>query len=517
LLVEDDAAIRSTLGEMLREEGCAVTAVSNGRDALVQLRRSAPPDAIVLDLMMPVMDGWEFRVEQKGDPVLAGIPVIAMSADISAKARAIAVDGYVRKPIDFDDLIRQIRAVIDNATKQRLAAADRMAALGTLASGIAHEINNPLTYVMANLQVLSDRLPALVGRDGDEMRELLADTTEGAERIRRIVKQAQMVAPVQPEEQETAVDLCAAVEAALVLVGNEIRHRARLVTDLGSPASVRGDRGRVEQLFVNLLLNAAQAVPEGHAGDNEIAVSVRTLPSARALVEVSDTGVGIPPEVQERVFQPFFTTKPVGQGTGLGLSICHGIVSALGGEITFRSEVGRGTVFRVMLPTTTAAPLGVSPAASGAQAVPAARRRVLVVDNEASILRVVRQILTPAHEVTTVGDVDAALALINGGRTFDVILCELMLTGSSGMDLLDELARTRPEVAERVLFMTAGAFTPRARRFLEGLHRPWLAKPFDRDQLVALVTAALGGAVTRPVSDKSGASAAAAPPAPPLT
>jgi signal transduction histidine kinase len=484
LLVEDDGAIRTTLADMLRDEGCAVTAVTNGREALRHLHQSAPPDTIVLDLMMPVMDGWEFRVEQRNDPALAGIPVIAMSADVSAKARAIAADAYVRKPIDFDELVRRVRGVIDQSNKQRLAAADRMAALGTLASGIAHEINNPLTFVLANLAQLARRLEGTAG--GEDLREIVADTLEGAERIRRIVKQTQMVAPVQPEQQETVVDLRAALETALALVDNEVRHRARLARELGATARVRGDRGRVEQLFLNLLLNAVQAVPEGRAHENEIRVTLRALPSERALIEIADSGCGIRPEVQERVFQPFFTTKPVGQGAGLGLSICHGIVAALGGEITFASEVGRGTVFRVVLPVTDAAPGEVGPRRFTPVAAPP-RRRVLVIDNEPSILRVVRQVLVPPHEVVPVLDAESGLALVRSGPRFDVILCELMLPGMSGMDLVNELQRSAPDAAARVVFMTAGAFTPRARRFLEGARHPWLAKPFDRDQLLAAI------------------------------
>jgi signal transduction histidine kinase len=485
LLVEDDAAIRDTLTELLRDEGCAVTPVSHGREALTQLRRSALPDVIVLDLMMPVMDGWEFRVEQRADPVLSRIPVIAMSADVSAKARAIAADAYVRKPIDFADLFGRIRSVVGHATRQRLAAADRMAALGTLASGFAHEINNPLTYVAANLQVLRDRLPALLNAHAAaEVRELLDDTIDGAERIRRIVKHAQMVAPVQPEERETVVDLRAALEAALTLAANEIRHRARLVREMSGNPCVRGDRGRVEQLFLNLLLNAAQAIAEGHAANNEIRVSLRASPPGRALVEIADSGCGIPAEVQERVFQPFFTTKPVGQGTGLGLSICHGIVSALGGEISFESAPGSGTVFHVIIPTVVAPPVEAAGPAAAAVAAEA-RRRVLVVDDETSILRAVRQILEPTHEVTTATDGEAALALARSGRNFDVILCDVMLSAKNGTDLLDELERTHPELARRVVFMTAGAFTPRTRQVLE--RRPSVAKPFDRDQLMAAV------------------------------
>jgi signal transduction histidine kinase len=352
LIVEDDSSIRLALSDMLNDEGFDVTTAVNGRDALDDLRSGAAPDVILLDLMMPVMDGWEFRVEQRSDPMLSGIPLLAMSADLSAKARAIAADGYIRKPIDFPDLLRQLHGVVGRATKQRLAAADRMAALGTLASGIAHEINNPLTYVIANLQTLAERLPASSDGATRELADVVADALNGAERIRRLVKQVQMVSPGQHVERLTTVALREALQGALALMEHQISHRARLICDLDQDIYVHGDLERVEQMFVNLLLNAVQAIPEGRAGENEIRVSVQELPGqGAAMVQIADTGIGIPHDVQERIFQPFFTTKPIGQGTGLGLSICRGIATALGGQITFQSEPAAGTTFRVTLPT----------------------------------------------------------------------------------------------------------------------------------------------------------------------
>ena len=353
LLVEDDSSIRFALSDMLTDEGFDVTTVINGRDALNELRQAAPPDVILLDLMMPVMDGWEFRVEQRADPLLASIPLLAMSADLSAKARAIAADGYIRKPIDFPDLLRQLHGAVGRAARQRLAAADRMAALGTLASGIAHEINNPLTYVIANLQMLAEQIPASTDKTTRELSDIVAEALDGAERIRKLVKQVQMVSPGQREERLTVVALREVLQTALVLTENQIKHRARLLCDLDQDLYVRGDHERIEQLFVNLLLNAAQAIPEGRASKNEVSVSVRELPGqGAAVVQIADSGAGIPLEVQERIFQPFFTTKPIGQGTGLGLSVCRGIVTALGGEISFQSEPAAGTTFRVVLPTT---------------------------------------------------------------------------------------------------------------------------------------------------------------------
>jgi signal transduction histidine kinase len=352
LLVEDDAGIRTTLGELLTDEGLVVTTAANGRQALQELRTAAPPDVIVLDLMMPVMDGWEFRVEQRGDPALADIPLVAMSADLSAKARAIAADGYVRKPIDFPTMLRILNNVVERAAQQRYAVADRLAALATLAHGIAHEINNPLTYMLANLQVLAKKLRE--GGEGDLL-ELVSETQEGAERIRRIVRQAQMAAPSTREPRVSAVDLRTALDEALLLTRALVETRATVVRDYptgldDSPLHIRADGDQLQRLFVNLLRNAAQAIPEGRIGENSVRVSIRPLPSARASVEITDTGEGIPPEIRERVFQPFFTTRPVGQGTGLGLSICHAIVRALGGEIGFRGDERRGTTFRVVLP-----------------------------------------------------------------------------------------------------------------------------------------------------------------------
>jgi CheY-like chemotaxis protein len=192
LVVEDDDMIREALTDLLRDEGAVVTPAENGRDALQQLRGAQVADLILLDLMMPVMDGWEFRVEQRADPQLAPIPLIAMSADMSAKARAIAADAYLRKPLDFSELVGRIRTVVDHAAAERAAAADTAATFATMAAEIAHEINNPLTYLMANLQVLAERLPpAESDHKARELQELIADALDGADRIRRIVKDAQ--------------------------------------------------------------------------------------------------------------------------------------------------------------------------------------------------------------------------------------------------------------------------------------------------------------------------------------
>ncbi|HEX3698572.1 MAG TPA: response regulator [Polyangia bacterium] len=491
LLVEDDSAIRDVLGQMLSDEGLQLSSFRNGQDALTHLKVSSPPDVILLDLMMPVMDGWQFRVEQKKDPLLAGIPVVAMSADGSAKAQAIDADAYVKKPIDFSELLGRIAAVIQGARHRRLAVANRLAALGTLAAGIAHEVNNPLTYVMANLQYLIDVLPTTLGPGSKEACDILADTLTGTRRIAKIVNQAQLVAPTQMEDANAIVDLRTALESSIFLLQGQIRHQALLSTELEGHPQVRGDRSRVEQVFTNVLLNAMQAMPDGNARDQQIQVTMRALSPGRALVEITDTGAGIPAELQERIFQPFFTTKPVGQGTGLGLSVCQGIVSALGGEITFDSQVGRGTTFRVVLPTIapTKNAEPEKPSSPAPESRATAGSHVLVIDDEPMMLRALRYILGPAYEVTFVRGSVIAKDLLETGARFDVILCDLMLEEISGMTLLRELEETNPSMAQRMIFMTSGAYTPRSRAFIENGNHPVINKPFDRDQLISAIAA----------------------------
>ncbi|WNG59513.1 PAS domain-containing protein [Archangium gephyra] len=234
----------------------------------------------------------------------------------------------------------------------RLLLADRLASVGTLAAGVAHEINNPLAFVLSNLGFLEEECQLL----GDllpedrlaELEDVLRETKQGAERVRHIVRDLRTLSRDEGE-QLSDVDVRAVIESSLGLVRNELRHRARLVKDFEPVPLVRASEGRLGQVLLNLLINAAQAVPDGLPGENEVCVRLRAI-AGRVVIEVQDTGCGIAPELRDRIFDPFFTTKPVGTGTGLGLSICHGIVTAMGGDITVESEVGRGSTFRISLP-----------------------------------------------------------------------------------------------------------------------------------------------------------------------
>ncbi len=240
----------------------------------------------------------------------------------------------------------------------QLMLADRMAALGTLCAGVAHEINNPLAYVMCNIDIIVRELP-LIARELDRRPELdplaarLEDLAklavmarEGTQSIRRIVGDLRTLAHV--DEGRAPVDVRWVLNAAVNLTRHEVSTRARLELDYHDVPLVNANAPRLEQVFVNLLINAAQAVPPGSPEENW--VRIRTFTGDGAVVEVTDSGIGLAPDALDRVFDPFFTTKPAGEGMGLGLAICHGIVTDLGGEITVQSAPGRGATFRVRLP-----------------------------------------------------------------------------------------------------------------------------------------------------------------------
>jgi signal transduction histidine kinase len=376
LIVEDDAAIREAIADVLRSDGYEASSCGHGREALEYLRRAPHPDVIVLDLMMPVMDGWEFRIEQRKDPILATIPVIALSADGTPKAAAVDADAYLKKPVSAATLLNTVDRVVllreNRSLQAQLVEAQRLTSLGTLAAGVAHEINNPLSYLMLNTAFVTEMLPGLLddrngegngspealARKGDLRKRLflaLAHAQDGAERIRAIVHGLKMFS--RPEDESKApVDVREVLESAILMLQHEIDKRARLVKDYRDVPRVDANEGRLGQVFLNLLLNATQSLSE--TTKNEIRAVIRHDPPY-VLVEVHDTGAGIPAEARGRIFEPFFTTKPVGSGTGLGLPICHGILKSLGGSLTFESEVGRGSVFRVALPA--AAPRGAPP------------------------------------------------------------------------------------------------------------------------------------------------------------
>ncbi|HSN92492.1 MAG TPA: ATP-binding protein, partial [Anaeromyxobacteraceae bacterium] len=321
-----------------------------------------------------------------------------------------------------------------------------------------------------------------------EVLRALEDAREGGARVREIVRDLRTFAR-SGGEARARVDVRRTLRSAVNLALAEIRRRARLDLDLAEVPPVLGAEHRLGQVFLNLLVNAAQAIPEGAADRNRIRVATR-VEAGRVLVEVSDTGAGIPDEVLPRIFDPFFTTKPVGVGTGLGLAIVHTIVAELGGEVRVRTAPGQGTTFAVDLPA--AAPAATSPEAGSPEPAQVRIGRILVVDDEPLVARAVARVLSPPHEVVAVDGGPDALARIEGGdRGFDLVLCDLMMPGMSGMELHDRLRAVAPELSRRVVFITGGAANPDVRAFLERARRPVVEKPFDPPSLRRVVSSML--------------------------
>ena len=387
----------------------------------------------------------------------------------------------------------------DVTERKRLRAerllTDRMASLGTLAAGIAHEINNPLAYVTGNLEAASEVLhdPAMMhgvaGRA--DLVVAIGDARDGADRVRKIVQGLRAFSRAD-EEKRVELDLHGVLEAAIRLTSNEVRHRAQLVREFGATPRVHADDSRLTQLFINLLVNAAHAIPEGHSDAHRITVRTGTGDDGVAIAEITDTGRGMSPDVRARVFDPFFTTKDVGAGTGLGLSICHGIVTGLGGQITIDSAPGNGTTVRVALPAM-ASQVAPSPVPAGLPPVPAAvhtarRYRVMLVDDEPKVVETMERLLRRDHDITIALCGQDALDRITRGERFDAIVSDVMMPNMTGIELLDEVQRIAPDQVQRMLFLSGGVFTAETRERLEHIGVPQLEKPITVKELRARVT-----------------------------
>jgi PAS domain S-box-containing protein len=410
-----------------------------------------------------------------------------------ADGRVLQVDTVTSPIFDASGQVAMTVSVSrDVSDRKKLQAhlrlSETMSSVGTLAAGMAHEINNPLTYVLANLEFLSGRLPKLSAGlgplDSNDLITALEEAHEGASRVQRIVKDLKDAAHGDPEQLDE-IDVKQALESALKLTGNELSHRAKIARDYEQVPNVNGNPSRLGQVLLNLLVNAAQAIREGAADDNEVRLNLRAASGDRVAIEVVDTGHGIAEEHLPHLFDPFFTTKDVGEGTGLGLFICHRIISDMGGTIEAESRPGHGATFRVLLPAATrpSQRIEVAPALLA----PTRRGRILVVDDDTLVAKALSRLLAVHHDVIALTRADEALTRLERGERFDLIFCDLMMPVTTGQEFHERLRELAPEQAERTIFITGGAFTDTSRKFLETTANDRLEKPFDRGKLDAIV------------------------------
>ncbi|MDF2696284.1 MAG: Histidine kinase [Labilithrix sp.] len=368
----------------------------------------------------------------------------------------------------------------------KLLLSDRLASIGTMASGIAHEINNPLAYIATNLEVIDRQLGRTTPTP--RLREALDAARHGSDRVREIVRGLKSFA--RPEDECLApVPLSRVVDFAVRMVSREIESRARLVQDVEYPGFVLAAEARLSQVFVNLLVNAAHAIERGTPEQNEIHIRIGAAPGQRAFVEIRDTGTGISKANLGRIFDPFFTTKPAGVGTGIGLAICKSILEELGGEIMVESELGVGSTFRVELPMAEEAPVPPPRPEPTVDCRALRRSRVLIVDDEERYAKSLELLLASDYEVELAKDGKRALDLFSRGERFDVILCDLMMPRMTGMEIHEDLGDAAHDQRQRMVFLTGGATSENARAFLARPDIRHLEKPLELPKLEAAISA----------------------------
>lgn len=514
VVVEDDEAIRTLVSRVLGAQGYLVVTEASSERALVRLKTLATP-ILVVDKNLPGMTGIDLIQTLRSARHDFEAVLMTAHADIDSLTRALHLGVFrcVLKPFHNEEITAAVggaanrlwlridlrarkaeletrNAELEASLKQLHEAqqarmlGERLASIGRLAAGVAHEINTPLSSVIANLALIAEELPRIENGGGRmrEFEEMIRDARAASERVRVIVRDLKTFSRGD-EERVGPVELRPLIEATINMAWNEVRHHARLVKDYGETSRVHANEARLGQVVLNLLLNAAQAIPGGDEANHEIRILTRDEGNS-VLIEVRDTGVGIPPDAREHVFEPFFTTKPIGVGTGLGLSICHSIVVGFGGTIEVESEVGKGTRVRVLLPK--AEVRSIVPEASPEP--PKVRRaRVLAVDDDPQLLRTIERVLARDHDVFSASGGREALARLSGPEAFDAILCDLMMPDMTGMELHAELSRTAPDKAAMMIFLTGGTFTSEAQDFLDGVKNARLSKPFDLKEMRRVV------------------------------
>jgi signal transduction histidine kinase len=496
-----------TAGIVLKGPRCEILDLNPAAARILRVSRDAATGEITSDPRLQAVreDGTPFPVEEwpasvalrTGAPVRGGVMGFTAPDEPTRWVRINAVP--LARPgspphavaVSLDDISEE------RAAQSQARQAERLASLGTLAAGVAHEVNNPLACVQGNLQFVAEALRAgAAGNSGPSPQELdaaIREALDGIARVKGIVHGLQLFGAPTRGAARRPLDPGPQIEAALALARNEVQARARLQLTVADPLPrvVAGDL-ELTQVVVSLLVNAAQAIPEGRPADHLVELSAAARDGALEIV-VRDTGAGIAPADLPRIFDPFFTTRPFQGGHGLGLPICHGIVGSLGGRIEVESTPGRGSRFRVVLPVPAVAQPVATPVPFATPApVAAPRTRVLILDDEPLVARSLARALQSLHEVTTLTSAAEALRRFRAGESWDVVLCDVMMPEMTAMDLEEAVAKDRPELVKRLLYVTGGAFTDRSRAFLAS--RPYVEKPVDLAVLRKAVADRMRGA-----------------------
>lgn len=363
---------------------------------------------------------------------------------------------------------------------------DRLISLGQLAAGVGHEINNPLTSILLKLELLQESKQPL---ESAEAAKILSEIKDGLERIKYITNDLKTLARNRDEDLLSNLDVNRILKSTIHMTRNEIEHRARLVFEPGEVKQVYANEARLSQVFLNILINAIQAIEPGHADENEISIRTKQV-NKQVVIEFSDTGCGVPEEMKDRLFQPFQTTK-IGQGTGLGLSICESIVRKYNGAIEFDSTLGQGSLFRVVLPVSevveSVMPVQTEAAKSKPVNMSKTGYRVLIVDDDKEVLGMFHSIVARKFEVSSYSDSREALKALQAGEKFDCIVCDLMMPNIGGMEFYQKLKEISPDQQNKIIFVTGGSFTSVTDQFLRTPGLLFIEKPVSFKDLLKAI------------------------------
>ena len=513
LVVDDEPANVRLLERMLAEAGYQQVRSTTDSRQVLALYGEHQPDLILLDLMMPHLDGIAV-IRQLRIPEDVFLPILVLTADatIEAKKRALEAGAkdFLTKPFDRLEVLLRIKNLLDTRTlyldlerhnreleqivaerTQRLLQSEKVATMGSLLAGVAHELNNPLAVVMGQAHLLrgSAKEPAMVER--------AEKITAGAERCARIVRNFLALARQRSPERED-VYLNLVVQQAVELLAYHLRtSNVEVAFDLADDLPVIwADGHQLHQVVVNLVANAHQAMRRMDTARRLVITTRFEREPDRVQLDIADSGPGIPAEIRARIFEPFFTTKPAGEGTGLGLSLCRNMLEEHGGTIAVQSEVGLGATFRIELPVVSR-PISAAPAARAPESLPPiSGKAVLVVDDEPDIAATLAEALQgDGHQVEVAADGAKALEML-GRRAFDLIVTDTKMPVLDGERFYAELEQRFPKLCRRILFLTGDVLSGEKRAFLERTGAPHLLKPFDLREVRQLVHRMLAEAVT---------------------
>lgn len=490
MVVEDDEHTREGLRLRLEANQARVVCCASGSEALARLRDGERPDLIVLDLTMPDMDGSRFRIEQKQHPEWAAIPVIALSGERAPRAETVDATAYLSKPVAAQTLLETVERVTRDLERSRsLAQAselERLVSLGALLGGIAHEVNNPLAFVFGGIDLLQRQLLSLACPSqapepfsvAAALRSLERLKT-GAERIAAVVRSASMFASADLSCIE-AIDVHEVLEASIQVASNEIRHGAHLVRSYEDVPHVQGNPAKLGQVFLNLLLHAVHAIRDDGGHDHVIRIGT-ALEQDAVVISVSDSATKMTSDAISRVFSHLSPSLPSGTRLHFGLAVSREVINEMGGRMELEAQEPQGVTFRVVLPGFTRVSYPAPPPRPPVRVSPE-RASVVIVDDEPMMCELFAAMLSDSYDVAAFSSSRAALASMLE-VDFQVVLCDVMMPELNGMDLFDRVTSERPELRDRFVFITGGAFTEHARLFLRQTGRPVVRKPCTRQEL----------------------------------